>query len=74
MSFETPAIIVSIVMIIMSGLALVFDRRSSRPANGRTITITIEDSAGERARTVARSDRRVDDVKRDVERLVGSTL
>ena len=73
MSFEAPAIVTSIVMVSMSILGFVLNRNSARPIKRRTITIPIEDSAGARVRTVARSDRRVDDVKRDVERLVGST-
>jgi hypothetical protein len=71
MSFETPAIIASIAMMSVSLLAFVLDRRSARPAKTRTLTITIEDSAGVRARTVTQSDRRVHDVQRDVEQLVG---
>ncbi|HEY0020638.1 MAG TPA: hypothetical protein VGC13_30345 [Longimicrobium sp.] len=73
MSFETPAIVTSIVMISVSILTFVLNGRSTRPGKSRTLTITIEDSAGGRARTVTRSDRRADDVKRDVERLVGQT-
>ena len=72
MSFETPAVITSVVMITMSVLALVLDRRAVRKAEDRTITITIEDSSGARARMVTRSSRRVEEVKRDFERLVGS--
>jgi hypothetical protein len=71
MSFETPAILTSILMVSMSILGFVLNRRSARPAKDRMLTITIEDSAGVRTRTVTRSDRRVDDVTRDVERLVG---
>lgn len=70
MSFETPAIIVSLVMISTSILTVALSRRSDRPATDRTITITIEDSTGHRARVVTRSNRRVDEVKRDCERLV----
>lgn len=72
MSFETPAIIGSIVMIVMSGIAVALGRRPARPAPDRTITITIEASSGERARVITRSSRRVDEVKRDFERLVSS--
>lgn len=70
MTFETPAIIVSILMMSLSVLALVLNGRPARPAKDRTITITIEDSSGARTRMVARSSRRVDEVKRDFERLV----
>ena len=69
MSFETPAIIVSLVMISTSILTVALSRRSD-PATNRTITITIEDSTGHRARVVTRSNRRVDEVKRDFDRLV----
>ena len=37
------------------------------------ITITIEDSSGKHTRMVTRSSRRVDEIQRDFERLVGST-
>jgi hypothetical protein len=71
--FDTLAPVVSILSICMSTLAVVIGRRSARPANERTITITIEDSSGERTRMVTRSSRCVDEVKRDFERLVGNT-
>jgi hypothetical protein len=71
MSFETPAILTSILMVSLSILGFVLNRRSAQPVKNRTLTITIEDSAGVRTRTVAQSDRRVHDVTRDVERLVG---
>lgn len=70
MTFETPAIIASILMMSLSVLALVLNGRSAKPAKNRTITITIEDSAGTRTRIVMHSNRRVDDMKRDFERLV----
>lgn len=70
MRFETPAILTSIVMVSMSILGFALNRRAAQPAKDRMLTITIEDSAGVRTRTVAQSDRRVDDVTRDVERLV----
>lgn len=70
MTFETPAIIASILMMSLSVLALVLNERSARPARDRMITITIEDSAGARTRIVMHSNRRVDDMKRDVEQLV----
>ncbi|HEX2079474.1 MAG TPA: hypothetical protein VHG08_17235 [Longimicrobium sp.] len=69
-SFETPAIVGSIAAICMSILAVVLDLRSPKPSRPRTITITIEDSTGTRARLITRSDRRVEDVKRELERLV----
>lgn len=70
MSFETPAIITSVVMMGMSLLGFVLNRRSGRQAKGRTLTITIEDSSGARARTVTHSDRSVEEVKRLLDRLV----
>ncbi|MBW3573102.1 MAG: hypothetical protein KY467_18555 [Gemmatimonadetes bacterium] len=70
MTFETPAIVASILMMSLSVLALALNGRSPRPPKNRTITITIEDSTGEQARMVTRSNRRVDEVKRDLERLV----
>ncbi|HEU0298143.1 MAG TPA: hypothetical protein VFR37_01790 [Longimicrobium sp.] len=73
MSFETPAILASILMMSLSVLAFVLNGRSARPVKDRTLTITIEDSSGARARVVTHSSRRVDEVKRDFERLVGKT-
>ncbi|HEX6370076.1 MAG TPA: hypothetical protein VF006_14240 [Longimicrobium sp.] len=70
MTFETPAIIASILMMSLSVLALVLNARSAKPAMDRMVTITIEDSAGARTRIVMHSNRRVDDMKRDFERLV----
>jgi hypothetical protein len=70
MSFETPAIIGSLVMICMSIVAVALGRQPATPGADRTITITIEDSSGARARTVARSSRSVDEVKRLLDRLV----
>lgn len=72
MTIEAMAIATSILSTSMCVVAFVLNRRSRKPRDGseRTITITIEDSTGARARTVTRSNRRVDDVRRDVERLV----
>jgi hypothetical protein len=56
----------------MSLSAVVYDlyTRKSLPRRDRTITITIEDSSGARARTVTRSDRGVDELKRLLDRLL----
>ncbi|WP_420127620.1 hypothetical protein [Longimicrobium sp.] len=70
MSFETPAVIASIFMMSLSVLGLVLNGRSAQPPKDRTITITIEDSTGARARTVTHSDRGVDELKRVVDRLL----
>ncbi|HYR10930.1 MAG TPA: hypothetical protein VEQ60_24335 [Longimicrobium sp.] len=70
MSFETLAIAGSIVSTCMCILAFILDRPSARAPRDRTITITIEDSSGARVRTVARSDRSVDEMKRLLDRLV----
>lgn len=70
MSIEMLAIATSVVAVCMCALAFILDPPSSRPPRGRTITITIEDSSGARARTVTRSDQSVDEVKRLLDRLV----
>jgi hypothetical protein len=72
-SFETPAIVGSVVTSCISILAVVLDLLSPKPSQLRTITITIEDSTGRCARVVTRSNRRVNDVKHDVELLVTQT-
>ncbi|HEY0020641.1 MAG TPA: hypothetical protein VGC13_30360 [Longimicrobium sp.] len=73
MTIETLVTTVSVLAGLVSLSAVAYDLRSTRPSaeRGRKITITIEDSSGARARMVTKSNRRVDDVKRDVERLVG---
>lgn len=70
MSFETLAIAGSIVSTCMCILAFILDRPAAGPPRDRTITITIEDSSGTRVRTIAHSDRSVDEVKRLLDRLV----
>lgn len=66
---ETMAITGSIIASCMSITAMLLGRRSA-PSQHRTITITIEDSSGARARTIAHSDRSVDELKRLLDRLV----
>ena len=72
MTIETLVTAGSLLAGCMSLSAVVYDlyTRKPLPKRDRTITITIEDSSGARARMVTQSDRRVDDVKREVERLV----
>jgi hypothetical protein len=72
MSFETLETIViagSILASVVSVSAVVLSAREERQAApGRTITITIEDPATGLVRTVMRSTRRLDQIRRDVER------
>ena len=72
MTIETLVTAGSVLAGMMSLSAVAYDlyTRKPLPRSDRTITITIEDSSGTRARMVTQSNRRVDDVKRDVERLV----
>jgi hypothetical protein len=73
MTIETLVTTVSVLAGLVSLSAVAYDLRSPRPGaeRSRKITITIEDSSGARARMVTESSRGVDDVKRDVERLIG---
>lgn len=75
MTIETLVTAGSLLAGCMSLSAVVYDlyTRKPLPKRDRTITITIEDSGGARARMVTQSNRGVDEVKRDFERLVGST-
>jgi hypothetical protein len=70
MSIEMLAITTSVIAICMCALAFILDPPPPRPRRDRTITITIEDSSGTRVRTVAHSDRSVDELKRLLDRLV----
>ena len=72
MTIETLVTAGSVLAGLMSLSAVVYDfyTRKPLPRRDRTITITIEDSSGARVRTVARSDRSVDEMKRLLERLV----
>ena len=67
---EAMAIASSAIAIAMCVAAFILYLRSPRAPRDRTITITIEDSSGAWARTVARSDRSVEEVKRLLDRLV----
>lgn len=66
---ETMAITGSIVASCMAITAMLLGRRPAR-AGDRTITITIEDSSGARARTVTHSDRSVAELKRLLDQMV----
>jgi hypothetical protein len=72
MSFETIQAIAftsSILAAVVSLSAVVLSRRETRQAPpGRNVTITIEDPATGLVRTVMRSTRRLDQIRRDVER------
>lgn len=73
MSFETMEAIAfagTILASVLSVSALVLSRREPRQGPGRTITITIEDPATGLVRTVMRSTRRLDQIRRDVERVL----
>lgn len=70
MSIELLAIATSVIAICMCALAFILDPPSSKAPRDRTITITIEDSSGARVRTVTRSSRSVEEVKRLLDRLV----
>jgi hypothetical protein len=71
MTLETTAIAISAVASCMSLAAMYLGRRAATPSRpDHTITITIEDSTGACARTVARSDRSVDELKRLLDRFV----
>lgn len=70
MTIEMLAIGTSVIAVCMCALAFILDPPSPSTPRGRTITITIEDSGGARVRTVTRSDRSVEEVKRLLERFV----
>jgi hypothetical protein len=67
---EAMALATSAIAIAMCILAFILYRRSPKTPRDRMITIIVEDSTGARTRTVAKSNRSVDEVRRDVERLV----
>jgi hypothetical protein len=73
MTIETMAIAISAVASSMAIMSMYLGRNTAPPRPRHTLTITIEDSTGELARVVTRSSRGVDEVKRDLERLVGRT-
>jgi hypothetical protein len=68
--FETLIPVVSIVAGGVSLLAVASDLRSPKPARPRTITITIDDTAGGIVRLVAQSDRSVSELRRDIDQLL----
>lgn len=73
MTIEMTAIAISAVASSMAIVSMYLGRNTAPPRTQHTLTITIEDSTGERARVVTRSSRGVDEVKRHLERLIGST-
>lgn len=67
---EWVAMAASAIAMAMCILAFILYRRSPKTPRDRTITIIVEDSTGARTRTVAKSNRSVDEVARLLERLV----
>lgn len=55
---------------LMSITAVLTARRTPSGPPRRTVTITIEDANGGVTRTVARSTRRAEEIRRDVERAI----
>jgi hypothetical protein len=71
MTIETAAIAGSILASIVSVSAVVLsERRPRRAGPERTITITIQDPVTGLIRTVTRSTRRADQIRRDVEKAI----
>jgi hypothetical protein len=68
MTIETASIAVSILASAASLSAAFLGRKPRRAGPERTITITIEDPVAGLIRTVTRSTRRLDQIRRDVER------
>lgn len=69
MTIETAAIAGSILASVVS-VSAALSARKPRQALGRTVTITIEDPVAGFIRTVTRSTRPADDIRRDVERAI----
>lgn len=70
-TIETICIVGSIVASVMSVSALLIGRTQKRgPGPTVTVTVTIEDPVAGLVRTVARSTRRAEDIRRDVERAI----
>lgn len=69
MTIETAAVAGSILASVVSVSAALSGRRPRR-VPGRTVTVIIEDPVAGFVRTVARSTRRADDIRRDVERAI----
>lgn len=69
MTLEATVMAMSALAAIASVSTVLFDLRKPRRAGPeRTITITIEDPVAGLIRTVTRSTRRADQIRRDVER------
>ena len=69
MSIETICIIGSVLGSLVSVVSVLSARRP-RPLPGRMVTVIIQDPLAGLVRTVARSTRRADEIRRDVERAV----
>lgn len=69
MTIETAVIAGSILASVVS-VSAALSTRKPRQVLGRTVTITIEDPVAGLVRTVARSTRRADEIRRDVERAI----
>jgi hypothetical protein len=69
MTLETVCIIGSILGSVAS-VSAVLSARRTRPAQGRTVTVIIHDPIAGLTRTVARSTRGIEQIRRDVERAI----
>jgi hypothetical protein len=70
MTIETTAIAVSVLASAASLSAAYLGRKPRQAGPERTVTVTIEDPATGLVRTVMRSTRRLDQIRRDVERVL----
>lgn len=71
MTLETAVMAGSALAAMASVSAVFIDRGKPRRAGPeRTVTVTIEDPVGGFVRTVTRSTRRADQIRRDVERAI----
>ena len=71
MTIETVVIAGSSLAVLASTSAVIIDRvRPRRAGPERTITVTIEDPVAGLVRTVTRSTRRIEQIRRDVERAI----
>jgi len=70
MTLETVCIVGSLLGSIASVSAVLSARRLPSAGPRRTVTITIDDPSNGIIRTVARSTRRAEQIRRDVERAI----